>query len=298
MLVTVPEDGIYGFRMTMESDPRLAGRPPLSGEQPGIWIGIDLSGRRDADLSAQQGAGREGDKLFITWEASDNRDLAPGPIGLSYSERPGVPWTAMASGLENTGRYAWQLAGSLPPRIYLRLEIHDAAGNLGRLRDARAGLARSFQPGGTSRPAVPPGPSRHGAAHDAVHAMTSARGEKRAMGGSPPRGRQRLSPRRLAAGLHLPCRVHLFRIEGAGGCALGRIEIECLAVHSARHVEQEEEGDQCQEPDDGGNGDDPGSIMAMLRAMATTSSTTDPSSPAARRIAVRYSPAAIRPRSF
>ncbi len=131
MLVTVPEDGIYGFRMTMENDPRIAGRPPLAGEQPGIWIGIDLIRPTGRIRSAQQGAGRDGDKLFIAWEASDNRDLAAGPIALSYSERPGGPWTSMVSGLENTGRYAWQLTGSLPPRIYLRLEVHDAAGNLG-----------------------------------------------------------------------------------------------------------------------------------------------------------------------
>ena len=131
MLVTVPEDGIYGFRMTMENDPRIAGRPPLAGEQPGIWIGIDLIRPTGRIRSAKQGAGRDGDKLFIAWEASDNRDLAAGPIALSYSERPGGPWTSMVSGLENTGRYAWQLTGSLPPRIYLRLEVHDAAGNLG-----------------------------------------------------------------------------------------------------------------------------------------------------------------------
>ena len=37
----------------------------------------------------------------------------------------------MASNLENTGRYAWQLTGSLPQRMYLRLEIQDAAGNMG-----------------------------------------------------------------------------------------------------------------------------------------------------------------------
>ena len=81
--------------------------------------------------AAQQGVGRDGGKLFIAWEASDNRELAAKPISLSYSERLGGPWTPMASGLENTGRYAWQLTGSLPQRMYLRLEIHDAAGNMG-----------------------------------------------------------------------------------------------------------------------------------------------------------------------
>ena len=131
MLVTVPEDGIYGFRMAMQNGPGMAGRPPLPGEVPGIWIGIDLTRPLGRITRAQQGAGPDGGKLFIEWEASDNRELAAKPISLSYSERLGGPWTTMASDLENTGRYVWQLTGSLPQRMYLRLEIHDAAGNMG-----------------------------------------------------------------------------------------------------------------------------------------------------------------------
>ncbi len=131
MLVTVPEDGIYGFHMTIQSRPDMAGRPPLPGEVPGIWIGIDLTRPVGRITRAQQGVGPDGGKLFIEWEASDDRALAARPISLSYSERLGGPWTSMASDLENTGRYAWQLTGSLPQRMYLRLEIHDAAGNMG-----------------------------------------------------------------------------------------------------------------------------------------------------------------------
>jgi hypothetical protein len=131
MLVTVPEDGVYGFRMSIESRPDMAGRPPLPGDKPGTWIGVDLTRPTGRITQAQQGAGREGDKLFVAWEASDNHELAARPISLSYSERLGGPWTTMATDLENNGRYAWQLTGSLPQRMYLRLEIHDAAGNMG-----------------------------------------------------------------------------------------------------------------------------------------------------------------------
>jgi len=131
MLVNTSEEGIYGFRMAIQSDASTAGRPPLPGEAPGFWIGIDLTRPVGRITSAQQGVGRDGDKLFISWEASDDRELAAKPISLSYSERLGGPWTAIANGLENTGRYAWQLTGGLPQRIYLRLEVHDAAGNMG-----------------------------------------------------------------------------------------------------------------------------------------------------------------------
>lgn len=131
MLVTVSEDGIYGFHMAIQDRPGSAGRPPLPGEVPGIWIGIDLTRPVGRLTTVQQGVGRDGGKLFIAWEASDNHELAEKPISLSYSERLGGPWTSMANGLENTGRYTWQLTGSLPQRIYLRLEVHDAAGNMG-----------------------------------------------------------------------------------------------------------------------------------------------------------------------
>jgi len=131
MLVTVPEEGIYGFRMAVENGPGMAGRPPLAGDVPGIWIGIDLTRPAGRITRAQQGIGRDGDKLFIAWEAHDNRELPAKPISLSYSERSGGPWTTMAGGLENTGQYTWQLSGSLPQRMYLRLEIYDAAGNMG-----------------------------------------------------------------------------------------------------------------------------------------------------------------------
>jgi hypothetical protein len=131
MLVTVPDDGIYGFRMAIQNGPDTAERPPLPGDVPGIWIGIDLTRPVGRITLAQQGIGRDGDKLFIAWEASDNHELAAKPIALSYSERLGSPWTSIAAGLENTGRFTWQLSGSLPQRLYLRLEVHDAAGNMG-----------------------------------------------------------------------------------------------------------------------------------------------------------------------
>ena len=43
----------------------------------------------------------------------------------------GGPWIPIASELPNSGQYAWQLKANLPQRAYLRLEVRDAAGNLG-----------------------------------------------------------------------------------------------------------------------------------------------------------------------
>ncbi len=131
MLVTVPDDGIYGFRMAIQNREGRGGQPPQSGEKPDIWIGIDLTRPIGRITSTRQGMGPEADKLVITWEASDNHQLASQPISLSYSGRRGGPWTQIVGGLENSGRFLWAINPSLPQQIFLRLEIRDAAGNMG-----------------------------------------------------------------------------------------------------------------------------------------------------------------------
>ncbi len=128
MLVTVPDEGIYGFQMVVQNG-NTAGRPPLPGEVPRTWIGIDLTKPIGRITQARQGIGRESDRLFLNWEAADNRVLAEKPITLYYSERAGGPWILIASELPNSGRYTWQLSNKLPQHVYLRLEVRDVAGN-------------------------------------------------------------------------------------------------------------------------------------------------------------------------
>src|SRR5262249_54507256 len=73
---------------------------------------------------------RRRDALLLTWNASD-RNLAPNPITLQWSERPDGPWHIIAADLTHSGRYTWQLPPNLPIRVYLRLLVHDTAGNTG-----------------------------------------------------------------------------------------------------------------------------------------------------------------------
>ena len=129
MLVTVPDDGIYGFRVVAQSDPRSPPQRPRSGESPDVWIGIDLAKPAARILSAERGTGAESAQLVIHWEASD-RMLAARPVSLFYADVSGGNWLVIASGLENTGVYGWVLDGRVPERISLRLEVRDEAGNL------------------------------------------------------------------------------------------------------------------------------------------------------------------------
>ena len=55
--------------------------------------------------------------------------LAEKPVTLYYSAQSGGQYTPFAPKLENTGRYVWPIDGTIPPLVYLRLEVVDEAGN-------------------------------------------------------------------------------------------------------------------------------------------------------------------------
>jgi hypothetical protein len=130
LLVTVDEDGIYGFRVVAANGAGVGAKPPVSGDQPDIWVGVDLVKPIATILSAQQGVGPEAGQLIVTWKASDKM-LADHPVSLLYSATRGGPWSTVANGLENSGRHAWPIDNQTPPQIFLRLEVRDAAGNIG-----------------------------------------------------------------------------------------------------------------------------------------------------------------------
>ncbi len=131
LVVTVPEAGIYGFRLVVESGAGRSDSPPQSGDPPKIWIGVDLTKPTVRITSAAQGSDADSNNLNISWQASDNMMLAARPISLSFSQTPGGPWIPMASGLANTGHYSWPIDNQTPSRIYLRIEARDEAGNIG-----------------------------------------------------------------------------------------------------------------------------------------------------------------------
>jgi hypothetical protein len=128
LVVTVDEEGLYGFRIVVET---ADGAPlrPVSGDAPELLVGVDLR-RPLTELTAiEPGAGNLADHLVLRWWAQDD-NLEPRPISLFYSSRPAGPWSAVATSLENTGEYAWRVERHVPTRFYLRLEARDTAGNL------------------------------------------------------------------------------------------------------------------------------------------------------------------------
>jgi len=129
--------------------------------------------RRDslADILADP----RGKAVTILWEAND-KNLTARPIALSWARTAGGPWQPIVSQLENTGQYVWKLPAGVPPRIWVRVEAEDLAGNLAvaETPDAispapRAVAAddrpqsevavRAVQPAAAVIPAPPPSPA-------------------------------------------------------------------------------------------------------------------------------------------
>ena len=128
--VNVEGEGLYGFRIVVQSGSGLGGLPPRSGDSPELWVAVDLTKPTVRLIDANPGSGPQGGEVLIRWEASDAA-LANRPITLQFSEKPGGPWSIIAAGLENTGQYAWRPDARVPDSVYLRVEARDEAGNIG-----------------------------------------------------------------------------------------------------------------------------------------------------------------------
>jgi hypothetical protein len=128
--IKVEDEGLFGFRMVVVSSNNLVTNRPVNGDDADAWILVDTKVPQARLINARYGQGAEAGSLIIEYQANDEF-LADRPITLSFSQTPEGPWTTLASGLRNTGRYAWTADPNLPRRIYLRIEAIDGAGNMG-----------------------------------------------------------------------------------------------------------------------------------------------------------------------
>jgi hypothetical protein len=129
MEVSLPEEGVYGFRVVVTGRNGLSGPMPRSGEPADVWIGIDATTPVARFTAARYGEGNQAGQLDIRWEADDVM-LAARPVTLLFGESPQGPWTIVATGLPNSGAYSWPVDPRTPQAIYLRLEVRDEAGNV------------------------------------------------------------------------------------------------------------------------------------------------------------------------
>ncbi len=148
MPVAVGGEGIYGFRILVQSGAGFGGRPPAEGDLPDIWVGVDQT--KPTCKITNTEVSPDGTELLVAWEAADDL-LATRPITLLFSESVNGPWTPFASGLENSGSYRWKLDSRVPSRILLRLEVRDEAGNIGTYDTSEPLTLDRFRPAGKIR---------------------------------------------------------------------------------------------------------------------------------------------------
>jgi hypothetical protein len=129
--VEMPGPGLYGLRVVFHTVDGLQGRPPASGDDADYWVRVDLEHPVAKLTAAPYGSGADAGALIIQWTAEDEL-LAARPIKLCYSTFASGPWTMIAAGIENSGRYAWTITKDIPEQVYLQLEVTDAAGNVTR----------------------------------------------------------------------------------------------------------------------------------------------------------------------
>ncbi|HEX4148932.1 MAG TPA: Ig-like domain repeat protein [Pirellulales bacterium] len=128
-VVGVENEGLYGFRIVVDTSTGVKGVPPKVGELPEIWVGVDTTRPVAKLLPADVESVARTGEISIRWEAADQM-LAARPIALAYAQSAVGPWTVLASGLENSGHYDWRPDSRVPDRMYLRLEVRDEAGNI------------------------------------------------------------------------------------------------------------------------------------------------------------------------
>jgi hypothetical protein len=164
MIVTLDGEGLFGFRVVVETKTGLRGTPPAAGDLPDVWVGVDTTKPTARLIAVEPSPGSEGAELTVRWIAEDRQQLAARPITLSFATAAQGPWTVLASGLENTGQYRWRLDPRMPPRVYVRLEARDEAGNRQVAETPEPVLLIRTRPQGRIRDVRPVSEARKGAA--------------------------------------------------------------------------------------------------------------------------------------
>jgi hypothetical protein len=125
--VELQAPGLYGFRLELNAG---GSGGPRSGDTPDSWVGIDEEPPH-VELIDVAVEGDEGQTTLCVRYAARDPLLAPNGTRILYSPNPEGPWATIASGRDNQGEHRWQPDRSVPARVFIRVEVTDAAGNLG-----------------------------------------------------------------------------------------------------------------------------------------------------------------------
>ncbi|MCE9553007.1 MAG: hypothetical protein K8T91_06470 [Planctomycetes bacterium] len=126
LVVTVPGNGLYGFRIIV-SDTNGRGEPaPRNGDTPQVWIAVDAS---PPEVHISPPIVR-GETVPIIFTVADEQ-LDPQSVSLFYSHRADGAWIPITQGLGNVARYDWAPQPGISGPVFLRIEARDRGGNIG-----------------------------------------------------------------------------------------------------------------------------------------------------------------------
>ncbi|VAX38435.1 hypothetical protein MNBD_PLANCTO02-1246, partial [hydrothermal vent metagenome] len=125
----VPQDGIYGFTMRVQSGVGLVAPPPQPGEKPDIIIAVDQTAPQVQLLQPQQGTGSSLNKILLRWKVEEAHPMSRS-VAISYAATLDGPWEEIVGWSEDTNNYLWSVKAGMPPKVYVRISARDAAGNV------------------------------------------------------------------------------------------------------------------------------------------------------------------------
>jgi hypothetical protein len=128
--VVLPAAGLFGFRLEILPDVPDASMGPRPGDTAESWIGIDEDPPHVELLGAARLSETEASGIVIRYTSRDQLP-APKAARLLFSPNAEGPWATIVTAVDNQGEYRWQPDRATPARVYLRIEVADAAGNVG-----------------------------------------------------------------------------------------------------------------------------------------------------------------------
>jgi hypothetical protein len=144
--VELPKEGVYGFRLVVQSPVGLGDAPPQPGDPPEMRVEVDMTAPK-AQLYCMPDPDHD-NALLLRWECED-KNLAGMPVILEWAEQREGPWQRIAPPLAaRPNLYSWALPPGTPVYVYLRLRVRDTAGNEGVAVTPRPQLADLSKPTG------------------------------------------------------------------------------------------------------------------------------------------------------
>ncbi len=128
VLIDVDDDGVYGFRLRIQTNDGLESLQPTKGDSADVWVEVDTTKPSVELASLPFGRKKDAGKLIVNWRAVDKR-FAAKPITLFYSVNLDGPWQVIVEKLPNSSQFKWPVTDRIPRRVFLRIEAVDAAGN-------------------------------------------------------------------------------------------------------------------------------------------------------------------------